>query len=664
MSALLLAFVLLDYGITSCLARGWKPCTDLLPLDFLSKITPGNGFHVSGLRMIQDDGMRGFQISSPHGKVSFPASQFFINCDHFPEEFSIVITMKALQAAPKKNEYIFTVLEQDSNNLLLGLRFSLIKLHFLFWNAGHREHVIFRSVSLADNHWHTFILAVSGEYASLTVDCNIPLSLTLERPFPSSLNMKGSRFHIGSRRRWKGLFSGLLRQLVLLPGSDATSRICPTSNPKLAILSVPSILLDLPLKPSENEVLKYPYEAEMHVTFGSAPPCTKTEAGQLWFDVLRRGLHLCDGRDWITMLQVKERLDYIENYQDLYTNSETLDMEIFEIPSNGLFMATANKKPHPGSGIYKWKNGRFESYQNITTHQAQAWKYFTIGEKIFLAVANFEKNEQNQEVSVIYKWNRRKLKFVLYQTITTYNARDWEAFQIEQETFVAVANHRQGNNHNIDSVIYKWNPETTLFEVNQTISTSGAYDWEFFTIGPYSFLVIANTFNGVSTRIYSCIYIWLGGMFRLFQSILTFGATDWEVFQIGQRVFLAVANSQNYDQQGVSSYAINSTIYEMNITAQMFVKFQDIETYSAVDWEFFTLGEDKFLVVANSFDGKTFSLNSVIYRWQGYEGFVPVHRLHTFGCTDWERFSTSNGSYLIYSSAKESVSKVLKLKTY
>ncbi|KAG2458839.1 TSEAR protein, partial [Polypterus senegalus] len=317
----------------------------------------------------------------------------------------------------------------------------------------------------------------------------------------------------------------------------------------------------------------------MHVTFGSAPPCTKTEAGQLWFDMLRRGLHLCDGRDWITMLQVKERLDYIEDYQDLYTNSETLDMEIFEIPSNGLFMATANKKPHPGSGIYKWKNGRFESYQNITTHQAQAWKYFTIGEKIFLAVANFEKNEQNQEVSVIYKWNRRKLKFVLYQTITTHNARDWEAFQIEQETFLAVANHRQGDNHNIDSVIYKWNPETTLFEVNQTISTSGAYDWEFFTIGPYSFLVIANTFNGVSTRIYSCIYIWLGGMFRLFQSILTFGATDWEVFQIGQRVFLAVANSQNYDQQGVSSYAINSTIYEMNITAQIFVKFQDIETY-------------------------------------------------------------------------------------
>lgn len=77
-----------------------------------------------------------------------------------------------------------------------------------------------------------------------------------------------------------------------------------------------------------------------------------------------------------------------------------------------------------------------------------------------------------------------------------------------------------GDNHNINSVIYRWNPRTGLFETNQTISTSGAYDWEFFTIGPYSFLAVANTFNGTSTRIYSHIYVWLSGSFQLFQSIL------------------------------------------------------------------------------------------------------------------------------------------------
>lgn len=74
-------------------------------------------------------------------------------------------------------------------------------------------------------------------------------------------------------------------------------------------------------------------------------------------------------------------------------------------------------------------------------------------------------------------------------------------------------------------MIYRWNPSTGLFETNQTIPTSGAYDWEFFAIGPYSFLAVANTFNGTSTNIYSHIYIWLSGSFQLFQSILVRSST-------------------------------------------------------------------------------------------------------------------------------------------
>lgn len=45
---------------------------------------------------------------------------------------------------------------------------------------------------------------------------------------------------------------------------------------------------------------------------------------------------------WID-LTGKERLDYVEDYQDLYTRSKTLDIEVFSIPSEGLFMAAANK---------------------------------------------------------------------------------------------------------------------------------------------------------------------------------------------------------------------------------------------------------------------------------------------------------------------------------
>ncbi|XP_026127966.1 thrombospondin-type laminin G domain and EAR repeat-containing protein [Carassius auratus] len=661
---LLLACVLLSWIIT-CQSGPWRPCTDLLPLDLLSRVLPVSGRAQDGIRMVQSRGARGFQFSGSPQLFSFPASQLFINCFFFPAEFSIVVTLKIPQMAPEKSEYIFTLLEGNSDELLLGLRLSQNKFHLLQKGHGSRKRITFKAVGLDDNRWHTVVLAVTGRYTILTVDCGTPLELELERPFPDDLDTTGSTFFIASRKRWNGLFSGLIRQLVFLPGSDATSQICPSSEPRLSVLSVPQALLHLPIKPSSTDLPLHPYEAEVRVTAGVIPPCGHSEEGQLWFNTLKRGLFLCDGITWLNMLQVKEKLDYVEDHQDLFTNSETFDIEVFHITSVGLFMATANRDSNLGSGIYKWTDGRFERYQNISTYDAQAWQYFTVGIKKFLVVANCRsKDAGDQEQSVIYKWSSRKLKFIRYQTLNTHSARDWEAFSIQDETFLAVANHRQGErNHNIDSVIYKWNPVTQFFEVNQTIPTTGAYDWEFFTIGPYSFLAVANTFNGRSTVIDSTIYIWLGGMFQPYQFITTFGAIDWEMFQIENRVFLAVANSQMLTEEGKILYSINSTIYELSMASQTFVKFQEIETNSALDWEYFTVGDDKFLVVANSYDGNSYSLNSVIYRWQGYEGFIPVHRLPTNGCRDWEYFNTTDGSYLIYSSARAALSKVLKLRT-
>uniref|UniRef100_A0A3P8UD37 Thrombospondin type laminin G domain and EAR repeats n=1 Tax=Cynoglossus semilaevis TaxID=244447 RepID=A0A3P8UD37_CYNSE len=382
------------------------------------------------------------------------------------------------------------------------------------------------------------------------------------------------------------------------------------------------------------------------------------EQGQLWLNSQKKGLFICDGQSW----RVLERLDYVEDFQDIYTSSETFDVEVFFIPSEGLFMAAANKDSLSGSGVYKWTNGSFQLYQNISTQEARAWKHFTIDEKIFLVVANSRGAEH--ELSIIYKWNQRRKKFFRYQTLETHGALDWEAFQIYNHSFLVVANHRRDSNHNIYSVIYWWNPQSKVFEVNQTLSTSGAYDWEFFTVGPYHFLVVANTFDGQSTTISSTIYVWMDGYFQTFQNIPTIGATDWETFKIDNRFFLVVANSQKISDLGPSSYSINSTVYELSTLTNSFIRFQEILTHSAVDWEFFTVGDERFLVVANSYDGSSYSLTSVIYRWQGYEGFVPVHNLPTFGCRDWEHFSTDQNSFLIYSSATSRLSKVFKLKTY
>ncbi|XP_006513716.1 thrombospondin-type laminin G domain and EAR repeat-containing protein isoform X1 [Mus musculus] len=447
MSALLmLCAVLLLLGTPSRGARPWEPCTDLRPLDILAEVVPLNGA-TSGIRMVQVEGVRGLQFSATEPRTtSFPASRIFSSCDFFPEEFSIIVTLRVPNLPPKKNEYLLSLLAEERDTLLLGLRYSPTQLHFLFLSedlaGAWQTRVSFWSPGLMDSRWHTLILAVSQGSFSLTTDCGLPVDIMADVSFPPTLSVRGARFFIGSRKRTKGLFTGVIRQLVLLPGSDATPQLCPSRNARLAELSIPQVLKRLTGKPDDNEVLNYPYEADMKVTLGSRPPCTKAEGAQFWFDAAQKGLYLCAGSEWVSVLAAKTKLDYVEEHQSLHTNSETLGIEVFSIPGVGLFAAAANRKAR--SAIYKWTDGKFVSYQNIATHQAQSWRHFTIGKKIFLAVANFGPNERGQEFSVIYKWSPRKLKFTLYQRIATHSARDWEAFEVDGEHFLVVANHREG----------------------------------------------------------------------------------------------------------------------------------------------------------------------------------------------------------------------------
>lgn len=74
---------------------------DLLPLDFLSRMLQQGGQAISGVRLVQDGGARGVQLSGPLRTLSFPSSQIFINCEHFPTEFSVIVTMKVDRLAPK-----------------------------------------------------------------------------------------------------------------------------------------------------------------------------------------------------------------------------------------------------------------------------------------------------------------------------------------------------------------------------------------------------------------------------------------------------------------------------------------------------------------------------------------------------------------------------------
>lgn len=67
---------------------------------------------------------------------------------------------------------------EERGRIALGLRLAGKRLHFLFrGRGGVVEHWGFRGTQLADNQWHTLVLAVAGGRVRLTVDCRSPLEM-------------------------------------------------------------------------------------------------------------------------------------------------------------------------------------------------------------------------------------------------------------------------------------------------------------------------------------------------------------------------------------------------------------------------------------------------------------------------------------------------------
>ena len=69
-----------------------------------------------------------------------------------------------------------------------------------------------------------------------------------------------------------------------------------------------------------------------------------------------------------------------------------------------------------------------------------------------------------------------------------------------------------------------------------------------------------------------------------------------------------------------------------------FQEFQPIPTNGALDSEFFTIGSDHYLAVANHYNGSTHNTDSKLYRWDG-AGFVEFQAFPTNWAYDCEFFT-------------------------
>jgi hypothetical protein len=299
---------------------------------------------------------------------------------------------------------------------------------------------------------------------------------------------------------------------------------------------------------------------------------------------------------------------------------------------------------------------KLEEFQGLETTGASFLKHFTIGTDHFIAVANYYNGSSYVLDSKIYKWNGNT--FCLYQLIPgTQHAFDFEFFTIEGNNYLIVANYYNGTTCILSSPIYKWNPSTKFFEsyVNQTaIATYGASDFDFFTMGDNYYLAVANKETDTSYNTNSYVYQWNNTRFDTTNpvaTIATSGANDWEHFTIGDNNYLVVANY--YSNTG--GYNIPSRIYKWNITSKTFVQIQELATNGAFDCEYFAIGNDHYLAIANYYDGTTYNINSRIYKWNPEtEQFGTPQAIPTKYATGWKHFTVNGQHYLAVSNFYDS----------
>lgn len=326
--------------------------------------------------------------------------------------------------------------------------------------------------------------------------------------------------------------------------------------------------------------------------------------------------------------------------QSIATNGAN-DSKSFVIDGT-TYLAIANYQDNStvelNSAIYKWENNQFTLFQELSTKGASDWEFFTIESQHYLATANY-KSQTNYEInSTIYKWNGDSM--IVFQDIPTSAAYDWESFTINDTVYLAVANQLNGaGGSSTNSTIYKWNG--TQFDSIQSILTSGATDWEAFTIqDSLHFIGIANAY-GVSAELFK----WNGTQFVTYQAIISIATTGIETFVIDNEYYLATSNGRSF-----SSYFTNSQIFKWNGT--QFISHQLIPTVGAFDWEYFLMDNQHFLCVANyQDDNVNYDLESVIYRWNG-STFVAMQNILTHAAVDWEYMQIDNTNYLFVSEYK------------
>ena len=137
--------------------------------------------------------------------LNFPAATMLQYCGYFPEEFSVLATLRVSRQTVSKEEVLLALIPPGSTDMKLAVRLHRGKLcvDYVDKQSGKKRVTVFRKMRLFDQNWHTLILTVAGERISLKIDCGKRRTEKLRRTFPALLEAQGDNVHIANSNRGK-----------------------------------------------------------------------------------------------------------------------------------------------------------------------------------------------------------------------------------------------------------------------------------------------------------------------------------------------------------------------------------------------------------------------------------------------------------------------------
>jgi len=252
---------------------------------------------------------------------------------------------------------------------------------------------------------------------------------------------------------------------------------------------------------------------------------------------------------------------------------------------------------------------------------------------------------------------RRTFKYVTpFQAVGSSGALAWKAFKVASDNYLALAQYNnESAGYKVESMVFKW--DGNGFNLHARLPTVGARDIEFASIGEDSYVIVANSYDGTNFALDSVLYkISSAGTFEEVQRIRTEDAFDIEHFTIGETHYIAVANHFNG-----KSYQVNSKIYKWDGSG--FREHQSIPTSGASSFAYFSMGDKHYLALSNAFDGSSCNTESKILRWNG-NVFESMQTLATSCAFDFEYFNIDGAHYLAVANCNNGTTYLLDSKIY